>query len=197
MIAKLPAVAALRIAVFREYPYLYDGDNKYETRYLHTYSESPDSIIVLATDGEEVVGASTAVPMRHAPDEAREPFAAFGINPDRVFYLGESILYPQYRGRGIGSRFFEERERHAARLGGFDYHAFCAVERPHDDPRRPMDFRSLHAFWNRKGYYREPRLYTSFYWREIGEARESPKPMVFWLKPVGANAAAPAAVGAN
>ncbi|EIC20259.1 GNAT family N-acetyltransferase [Thiorhodovibrio frisius] len=197
LIENLPALAALRIAVFREYPYLYDGDSKYEMRYLRTYSESPDSIIVLATDGDQVIGASTAVPMRHAPEEAREPFDGFGIDPDRVFYLGESVLYPQYRGRGIGSRFFEERERHAERIGGFDYYAFCAVERAQDDPRRPIDYRSLHAFWQRRGYDREPQLYTCFNWREIGEAQESSKPMVFWLKPVGANAASPAPESAD
>ncbi len=183
LITKLPAVAALRIAVFREYPYLYDGDQDYEVRYLRTYLESPDSVIVLATDGDKVVGASTGIPMCHATREVREPFAAFGIAPERVFYLGESVLFPNYRGQGIGSRFFEERERHAQRIGGFDYHAFCAIERPPDDPRRPINYRSLHAFWNRRGYQREPRLYTSFCWREIGEGQEYPKPMIFWLKP--------------
>ncbi|MBK5969710.1 MULTISPECIES: GNAT family N-acetyltransferase [Thiorhodovibrio] len=182
LIEKLPAVAALRIAVFREYPYLYDGDQEYETRYLRTYADHLDSVIVLAMDGEKVIGASTAVPMRYETVEVREPFEALGIDPNRVFYLGESVLLPEYRGQGIGKRFFEERERHAERLGGFDYYAFCAVERLPDDPRRPIDYRSLHAFWNRRGYHRDPRLYTHFSWREFGEAQESPKSMVFWLK---------------
>jgi GNAT superfamily N-acetyltransferase len=187
LIAKLPAVAALRIAVFRDFPYLYDGDEEYEKRYLRTYAEHLDSVVVIATDGDKVIGAATAVPLRHETKEVREPFAAFGIDPERVFYLGESVLLPEYRGRGIGHRFFDERERHAERLGGFDYYAFCAVERPHDDPRRPVDYRSLHPFWNRRGYFRESRLYTSFSWREIGEAQESPKPMVFWLKKIAAD----------
>lgn len=189
LLERLPAVAALRIAVFREFPYLYDGDLDYETRYLRTYAENLDSVIVLATKGDQVIGASTAVPMRHAPAEVREPVEHFGIDPGRVFYLGESVLYPHYRGQGIGAKFFVERERHAEFLGGFDYHAFCAVERAHDDPRRPIDYRDLHAFWNRRGYYREPGLYTSFTWREIGEPLESPKPMVFWLKRIAADAA--------
>ncbi|WP_242469399.1 GNAT family N-acetyltransferase [Rhabdochromatium marinum] len=184
LLAKLPAVAALRIEVFREYPYLYDGDLEYETRYLRTYAEHLDSVIVLAMDGDQVIGASTAVPMRHAGADICDPFRAYGIDPERVFYLGESIILPPYRGRGIGARFFEERERHAERLGGFDYHAFCAVERPRDDPRIPINYRYLHNFWNRCGYHRVPGLYTSFSWREIGEIQESPKPMVFWLKPM-------------
>lgn len=188
LIAKLPAVAALRIAVFREYPYLYQGDHEYEMRYLRSYAESPDSVIVLARDGDRLIGAATALPMRHAGEEVHEPFVRFGIDPARVFYLGESVLYPSYRGQGIGKRFFDERERHAERLGGFDYHAFCAVERPEDDPRRPVNYRSLAPFWNSRGYRREPRLYTTFSWREVGEAQESPKPMIFWIKAQGAAA---------
>lgn len=182
--AHLPAVAALRITVFREYPYLYEGDNEYEVRYLRTYANSPDSVVVLAFDGDRVIGASTALPLRHETDEVRQPFLDFGVDPNRVFYLGESVLLPEYRGRGIGSRFFDAREHHAEQLGGFDYYAFCAVERPQDDPRRPLDYRPLHGFWNRRGYVREPRLYTYFSWREFGESQESPKPMVFWLKAI-------------
>lgn len=196
LIAKLPAVAALRIKVFREYPYLYDGDLQYENRYLRTYAEHLDSVVVLAMDGDQVVGASTAVPMRHETEEVRVPFERFGIDPERVFYLGESVLLPSYRGQGIGKRFFEERERHAEQLGGFDYYSFCAVERANDDPRRPIDYRNLHPFWNHRGYRREPRLYTSFSWREIGEARESPKPMVFWLKQLGVEPASPSPASA-
>jgi len=39
-------IAALRIAVFREWPYLYDGDVDYEASYLSTYMRSPDSVVV-------------------------------------------------------------------------------------------------------------------------------------------------------
>ena len=37
--AALGDVAALRIAVFRDWPYLYDGDADYEARYLDTYAQ--------------------------------------------------------------------------------------------------------------------------------------------------------------
>jgi hypothetical protein len=44
--AALPDVARLRIAVFRAYPYLYDGDAAYEEAYLQTYRESENAILV-------------------------------------------------------------------------------------------------------------------------------------------------------
>ena len=51
----LDAVAALRIAVFRDWPYLYDGDAVYEREYLDAYALSPDSVFVLAFDGDAVL----------------------------------------------------------------------------------------------------------------------------------------------
>lgn len=34
-------LASLRIRVFRDFPYLYEGDRQYERRYLRTYFASP------------------------------------------------------------------------------------------------------------------------------------------------------------
>jgi len=178
----IPEVARLRIEVFREYPYLYDGDMAYEANYLRTYTASPDSVIVIVFDAEKVVGASTALPLRQETDEIKRPFLEYGIDPQQVFYLGKSVLLPKYRGRGIGVRFFQEREAHARRVGDFLWSAFCAVERPPDHPRRPADYATLDEFWNRRGYFKRPELHTTLTWQDLDESSPTPKPMVFWLK---------------
>jgi GNAT superfamily N-acetyltransferase len=181
----IPALARLRIEVFREFPYLYDGDLDYETRYLRTYAKAPGSLVVLVFDGEAVVGASTALPMAEADPAFRQPFRDQGWNPDEVYYLGESVLLRPYRGRGLGVRFFEEREAHAHRLGGFAWAAFCAVDRPAGHPRRPPGYRPLDAFWNKRGYTRHPELVTRFHWKDLDDDGETEKPMTFWLKALG------------
>lgn len=178
----IPDVARLRIEVFREFPYLYDGNMAYEEKYLQTYSTSPDSVIVIAFNDDEVIGASTAVPMRHEMEEIKLPFIEHGIDPESVFYLGESVLRREYRGSGIGVRFFQEREAHAARIGKFNWAAFCAVERPENHPRRPVDYHPLDQFWNKRGYSRHPELRTTLSWQDLDESVQTPKPMVFWLK---------------
>lgn len=186
----IPEVARLRIQVFRDYPYLYDGDLDYEARYLRTYSQASGSVVVLALDGERVVGASTALPLAEETDPFKAPFIMRGYDPSQVFYLGESVLLPEYHGRGIGVRFFAERETHASMLAASPEHAFgplrwltfCAVERPADDPRRPPGYVPLDAFWRKRGYARQATLRTEFSWKELGETSDSPKPMVFWLK---------------
>jgi GNAT superfamily N-acetyltransferase len=177
----LDAVAALRRAVFRDYPYLYDGSAEYEREYLASYASSPASLVVIALDGDRAVGASTAMPAVGHSDAIAPPLARAGFAPDSVFYFGESVLEPAYRGRGLGARFFDERERRARELG-FATAAFCAVDRPPDHPRRPRDYRAPGALWRRHGFVRRPDIVCDFEWRDLGDADETAKPMVFWIK---------------
>lgn len=177
----LDDLARLRIAVFREYPYLYDGDATYERRYLTPYAESAGGVVVAAFDGDRVIGAATGLPLTDEPEHVAAPFVAAGIDPASVFYLGESVLLPQYRGQGVGHAFFDGREAQARALG-LPVCAFCAVVRPPDHPRRPADWRPLDPFWTARGYTSRPDMETTFSWRDIGEEAETAKPMRFWLR---------------
>jgi GNAT superfamily N-acetyltransferase len=177
----IPALIDLRIRVFREFPYLYDGDEEYEDRYLRKYAASPRAVVVVALNGSEVVGVSTALPLTDADSEFQEPFLTSEIDPRQVFYFGESLLDARYRGRGIGHRFFDEREAFA-RKHGFSITAFCAVVRPSDHPRRPSNYRPHDAFWSKRGYVRRPDLMASYPWKDLGDTEETPKPLVFWLR---------------
>lgn len=176
-------LARLRTDVFRAFPYLYEGSEAYEASYLATYAQSPESFFALALDEARIVGASTGVPMTDASEVFRAPFIAAGLDPQKVFYFGESVLLPTYRGRGLGVRFFEEREAYARRLGRFDWCTFCAVERPGDHPLRPAGYVPLDAFWARRGYKRRTDLTTMLAWQDIGDVEETEKLMTFWLKP--------------
>lgn len=178
----IPELARLRIEVFRDFPYLYDGDYDYEKKYLQTYIDTPDSVIVLAFDGEIVVGASTAIPMQYETDQLKKPFLEQGYTLDEVFYCSESVLNKDYRGLGLGVQFFEQREAHAKELGGFKVITFCCVERPLDHPRRPANYVPLDLFWNKRGYVKHPELKTTYSWKDLDEIQETPKPMTFWLK---------------
>ena len=182
--ARLDEVARLRIAVFREFPYLYDGDADYEARYLQAYIDAPDSLCVLALDGGRVVGASTALPLADEDDAFQRPFHERGIPVGEVFYCAESVVLPGYRGRGLGHRFFDAREAHARTLGRFRWTAFAAVDRAPDDPRRPAGARGNEAFWTRRGYVRQPGMTMRLAWKEHGETGESDKSLTFWLRPL-------------
>ena len=182
--ARLGDLAQLRIAVFRTFPYLYEGTPEYEARYLKTYAASPDSAIVAAFDGDRLVGAATGLPLEHEPAYVRDPVEKYGLDVGRVFYFGESVLLPVYRGRGIGVAFFEQREAHARALGRFRTILFCAVDRPAGHPRRPEGYQPLDDFWRRRGYHPVPGLACAFSWRDLDESEESPKRMLFWRKDI-------------
>lgn len=175
-------LARLRLTVFREFPYLYDGTAQDEADYLASYTRSGRSLMVLAQDEGRVVGVSTGLPLVDVAPEFQEPFLALGRDPASVYYFGESLVLPEYRGRGLGVRFFIERESYAHKLAEFDFCAFCAVERPGTHPRRPADYKPLNGFWRNRGFLHDPALRTHYAWRDLDETHSSEKIMSFWTK---------------
>lgn len=103
----IPELATLRMTIFRDFPYLYEGDLAYEEKYLSSYMASPDSFLAVVFDGDKVVGATTAIPLLQETGEFKKPFLEHGYDLTKIFYFGESLLYPQYRGQGIGVRFLK------------------------------------------------------------------------------------------
>ena len=174
-------VARLRIAVFRDWPYLYDGDLEYERSYLSAYLDSPDSLVVGAYDGPRLVGVSTAAPMEDHAEELAAPLTALGLDLTQVYYCAESVLLPEYRGQGIGHAFFDAREAKARALGR-RYMAFCSVKRPDDHPMRPATFRTNDAFWRGRGYRPVEGVMAEFSWRDIGMAEETTKSLQVWMR---------------
>jgi len=179
--AALDSLAQLRIAVFRAYPYLYDGTVADEAAYLADFFGSDDAVLVAAGDGEAIIGAATASPMCDQGEEFRARFADAGFDPDALFYFGESVLLPDYRGRGIGHAFFDAREQAARDFGAYGA-AFAAVIRPAEHSARPADYRPLDHFWRARGYVPVPGLTIAMDWKEVGEDAASAKQLQVWMR---------------
>ena len=177
----IEGLAALRIKVFRDWPYLYDGDPDYERRYLQGYAGNPRAIVVAAFNGERLVGASTGLPLLDADAEFPAAFAGSQHDPAQIFYCAESVLLAECRGQGAGHRFFDAREDHARALG-YAKTAFCSVVRPSDHPARPASYRPLDGFWHKRGYAPLSGVTAKFHWRDLGEESESEKTLQFWIR---------------
>jgi GNAT superfamily N-acetyltransferase len=175
-------IARLRIEVFREYPYLYEGDLDYEKKYLGRYFESLRSVFVLVFDKDVLVGVATALPLEDEIDEIKEPFLRAGHDLTEIFYFGESLLKKEYRGKGLGHRFFDGREQAALSYPQIKKTVFCAVQRPYLHKLRPEDYRPLDEFWSRRGYQKRPELVARLIWKDLDEQEESPKSLVFWMR---------------
>lgn len=184
-------LAALRCRVFREYPYLYNGDLGYEREYLAHYTESEKAFLVIAKYENRIIGVSTCLPLVEADPAFQTPFSEVGYDLAKIGYFGESVLLPEFRGHGVGHRFFDLREQWAQKHH-FTITTFCSVIRPDDHSARPLNYRSHDSFWNSRGYKRHDELIAKLDWPEVsnhensinsGISAETPHSLVFWLKP--------------
>ncbi len=175
--AALDDIAQIRMTVFREWPYLYDGSLAYERQYLQAYT-TQDALCVAVYDGDRMVGASTGSRMDdHAADFASALPENYPV--EHTFYCAESVLLPEYRGRGLGHMFFDHREDHARTLG-LSSSVFASVVRPESHPARPMAYRPLASFWAARGYEPLQGSIAKFSWTDVGENGESVKMLQMW-----------------
>ena len=85
--AALPQLAALRIKVFRDYPYLYDGSLDYEQSYLQALTHSKDSVIVAAEDGGKIAGCATGSALEGHHEGVRGAVSRAWLQPKRDILL--------------------------------------------------------------------------------------------------------------
>lgn len=175
-------LARLRLTVFSEYPYLYAGNQNYESSYLKTFCTAQDAIIVTARDQRgELVGCSTASSLNGHHTDFSQPLVRAGYDVTQMNYFGESVLLEHSRGNGIDHSFFDQREQHA-RNKGYKLACFCAIERPADHPKKPASYRDHTVFWHKRGYRKLNDISTSFAWPETRDGPEISHPMAYWLR---------------
>lgn len=100
------SLAEMRIEIFKEYPYLYAVNLEFEMQYLKNFKECVNSVIIVAYDDEKLVGLSTAMPLAQTEVAWQKPFLSSNINLQEVFYLGETVLLPEYRVEKLIKIFF-------------------------------------------------------------------------------------------
>lgn len=175
-------LAQLRIKVFKEYPYLYEGSLEYERDYLARYSNAENSLVIAALKDKQVIGASTCIPLLEEDDDFKKPLLDYGLDIENSFYFGESLILPEYRGNKLGHEFFKIREDHAkSTYSELNFTCFCSVVR-NDHPLEPKDYRPLSSFWTRMGYREYPEVSVSYPWKDIDKTTEDYKKMNYWIR---------------
>ena len=123
-------LATLRINVFREYPYLYDGSLEYEKNYLSQYLSTKNSALVIVKDAERIIGAVTGIPLNETFSDCKDFFIENKIPMEGIFYLGEITLLKEYRGQGIGARMYELFEEFVRGNNEYKQIVLCEVVSP-------------------------------------------------------------------
>ena len=178
----IPGLAELRIRVFREFPYLYDGDLGYEERYLESYVQAAGAIVILAFDEDRLGGRVDWAPDGGGGDRIPATPHRCWDRSARDILLWRIGVASRSPGRGVYRHFFSGREAHARTIAGIRRSAFCAVRREEDHPLRPPGYESLEQVWKRFGYVLQPGLEGEFSWKDVGQTEETKKCMQFYLK---------------
>ncbi len=169
-------VARLRIKIFKEYPYLYDGNLEQEREYLKPYIESQDGILIIAKDGDKSIGAITGLPLRESMQELKDCYARESQNIDDMFYLGEVVLLKEYRGKGIGIFLYKALEEYLSSKK-YSKIVFCAIAKEGNDQKK-----SKENYYKRLGFIRRFDLSLNVSYKKIGEEFETESKMNIWEK---------------
>ena len=113
-------------------------------------------------------------------------FDAAGYPAQSVYYYGEILVHPDYRGRGIASAFYQQREAHARALG-YQTVCFAAIVKPDNDPQRPTDYFYPGPLWQRLGFQAFPKLTMTYDWptrQSDGSTLTQSHTLAFWIKPL-------------
>ncbi len=182
VIPYLPKLAELRLSFYREYPYLYEGSLAGEESYLSLYANSENSLLAVAKNGSEVVGAVSGIPLLESAGENIKLFAEKRISAEHLFYLGEIVVSQEYQKSDLQQKLYQQFEKAVIDLKGYDEIVVCEIERGLRDSQRPMAPFSSAVRWEERGFSRQPELRTYYLWKDIGHAEETDHLMVFWHK---------------
>ena len=155
--------------VFYDYPYRYDGKSEGYTESIKEHAKSANGYVVLAMDGEKVVGVATGIPL------SESGVTLPGVDPSSVYYLCELLLLPEYRGQGLGTKMGREIE-HFAKEHGYTLLALTSMEAP--------GYTSAHTAFKKLGYTKHPDKYYETSWVHVGETEPTSHRLFFWTRPI-------------
>jgi GNAT superfamily N-acetyltransferase len=180
--AHLPALASLRVAIFREYPYLYQGTIDHELReVLPIYARSQRCVCVIAQEGDQVIGVAVGVPLAEMDALMTAPLSKAGMSVTSIFCLGELLVVREFRGQGIGRQLYAAFEKQVRLMIAYRSIAMYEIDRA-ADAAKPTDYRSLDPFWRQRGFVKHPELSFTVPWTEVGDTQPSEHRLVFWIK---------------
>lgn len=175
------SIVQLSNEIFKGHPYLYDGNDADYTKHLKSYATSKNAVVSIAFDGTKVIGVATGIPLSEAWGKYQEPFKNKGEDISKIYYLGELLLLPEYRGQGIGQQMVKEVEKYAKEKGFATITAQAIDEKSLKTPA-PSDYYSMTNPLQKLGFKERPEINSVGHWTNVNETKESPHQMVYWTK---------------
>jgi len=182
----LPFVANLRVNIFRNYPYLYDGNIAEEMENLEKYAQHNNSALAIAYCNETPVGFLCGSDLMHYSvhfeNSIEDLFKSGNLHAKNYYYCADIIILPEHRGKYLAPQLFDAIENYAQQKG---YTASCFITEHHENhPLKPHDHKSLVPLWNNLNYQKSA-LITYATWQTYqldGTIKSEQHPLIFWLK---------------
>ncbi len=172
--------ANLRIAIFREYPYLYEGDLATEKQYFDMFGGN--TICIIAKDASTVVGVIIGTPLQEIFDQFLKPLIEADISVEKMFYLADLLVLKSYRGKRIGHSLYELFEKEVQKTEQFTNILIREIFKSPDDPKKPSAYYSLDPFWDKRGFKKMEGISQQDQWKAIGDEDISLHTMVYRMK---------------
>lgn len=163
--------ARLRIEIFREYPYLYEGTVENERNYIENYLSNPQSRIFVLFDGDKICGMLTTVPMSGEYQDIIASFEKTGLKSSESFYLGDMILQKEYRNRKLFPIFFNAALEHA-KCKGFKTLSLMCIVCKDADWGRPAEFRDVVRLCEKIGFTKIDGGVIELKWASLAKGGE-------------------------
>lgn len=154
-------IASLCNSIYRDAPYLYNGEDADYNTYVESYTESNDTIICLAFDQQEIIGLALGMPMEQSRDLYKPTLIEHGFDLQTMYYFGEFGLRNGYQNRGIEISLYAHMEKTIRESGAFDKIAIWEIEG------------SKNKFLSEFGFLLHPELNFHISWTHIGDTQET------------------------
>lgn len=177
-------LCGLRMAFYREYPYLHAENKEKEVKYFQTLAASEESSIVFAKEGNRIVGAIIGAPLKDMKEKFRAAYNKKGKPVDSVYYLSDIFVAKDHRGEGIGSELFNKFEEEVRKMKKYNEIDLYRIDRPKADLKKPENYTPTEEFWKHRGFHAETGLKAVFNWTDLGAEVETPHSMLVYLKKV-------------
>ncbi len=181
----LPFVAQQRIELFREYPYLYEGNLTEEMNYLEWFAKLPHTAMAVAYHDKQPVGFVSGTSFKDFDTHFKgscDVFLKADLKPEEYYYITEGIVVPEHRGNALALKLSALIEGYAKKIG---FTKGCFVDESHDKhPLKPANYYSLETAFKKAGYIKSP-LSIKFNWvtRQVaGQARDQEHELYYWMK---------------
>ncbi len=181
-------LGSLRVKIFREFPYLYDGDLETERRYMSGFANSNKSVLIAVFLQEQMVGFIIGTALDSGlpiTADAHDLFSSKNLPVNNYYYIGDLVLLEEHRSFGLATKLLKLIETFAAD-NGYCSTCFLTVFREPDHPLKPKGYKDTARLWEFRKT-KKMNLSISYPWRTFISESESvmlQNTLDFWEKDI-------------